>query len=377
MKTASNVILRFDRTDTATVRLLRDLGFSRREIRDGRLTETEFQRRDLNPEALLSLARLDNSYEAERFRPRESRLSSGTTHLLPRESQKGRKILKKTGLARFRELTSVKSCWRGDLVRLFRDQILKDKRVIQRFDKPLRDPALAHVSRCPSHTLPFDFEERIFFPLDLYDDPNAEVIQSAANSVWTIADGPEEKDRSGSAVRIGPALYVTANHQLLDESCEERIDDLHLRFGAAALNMEPLPAPRGEDVRLLRVTEVPGTFLPIAQELPKVGDIVYSVGYPNLKDGQEKRRLLSVGTVVSVSGNRIEHTALTFKGSSGGALLNARGELIGINTQGRPRDSKGREFGPGDLSRWHYTGGVAESVVPMREAILQLNGSRR
>ena len=79
----------------------------------------------------------------------------------------------------------------------------------------------------------------------------------------------------------------------------------------------------------------PTKYLPYTTQLPEVGDKVYAIGSPyglvnSVSDG-------IVSGIRNVNGAiLIQHTADIASGSSGGALLNEYGEVIGINSSGIP-----------------------------------------
>lgn len=77
----------------------------------------------------------------------------------------------------------------------------------------------------------------------------------------------------------------------------------------------------------------PSKYLPFSLDLPEIGDKVYAIGSPL---GLENT--LSEGIVSGIRDNdgvtMIQHTADTDHGSSGGALINEYGEVIGITSSG-------------------------------------------
>jgi hypothetical protein len=81
-----------------------------------------------------------------------------------------------------------------------------------------------------------------------------------------------------------------------------------------------------------------GASLDLASALPEVGDAVYVVGnpaFPWLTDQErqslaEDYPLVSYGKVVRADGRGIVTTAPAVGGNSGGPLLNARGEVLGV-----------------------------------------------
>lgn len=80
--------------------------------------------------------------------------------------------------------------------------------------------------------------------------------------------------------------------------------------------------------------------LPLWGEQPAEGDVVFVVGTPHFGwlDAEERERmaalypLVSAGRVLRLEGRGIIHSALTLPGNSGGAVLNQRGEVIGVTS---------------------------------------------
>jgi len=77
-------------------------------------------------------------------------------------------------------------------------------------------------------------------------------------------------------------------------------------------------------------------YLPIASTAPSVGDKVYVVGWPSFAWLSETERealgspLVSSGEVLAVQGRGAVISAAASDGSSGGPLLNERGEALGV-----------------------------------------------
>lgn len=82
------------------------------------------------------------------------------------------------------------------------------------------------------------------------------------------------------------------------------------------------------DVAVLRIDPVSASPLPLADASSiAVGDPVVAIGSPKGLSGS-----LSEGIISGIRGERIQTTAAISPGSSGGPLLNMRGQVIGLNT---------------------------------------------
>ncbi|MGE0612064.1 MAG: trypsin-like peptidase domain-containing protein [Hyphomicrobiales bacterium] len=133
----------------------------------------------------------------------------------------------------------------------------------------------------------------------------------------------------GSAVRIGPDLLVTNRHVVADEKTVE----LTLPDGTA-IPGEVLPTSYGGDLVLVKAALPEGPAL-VPGTVEKGGD-VYTVA----QDITERRvRVFEKGHVLLTPAPdrpfaRLHHTAYSQPGNSGGALVNAKGELVAIATSG-------------------------------------------
>jgi Do/DeqQ family serine protease len=137
----------------------------------------------------------------------------------------------------------------------------------------------------------------------------------------------------GSGVIIGSEGYILTNQHVIDGADEILIALADGRGSQAVLIGED----RETDIAILQVPITGLAGIPVA-DMPKirVGDVVLAIGNP-LNVGQT----VTMGIVSATGRNRIglntfenfiQTDAAINPGNSGGALINARGELIGINT---------------------------------------------
>jgi serine protease Do len=92
---------------------------------------------------------------------------------------------------------------------------------------------------------------------------------------------------------------------------------------------------KGLDLALLKINR-PGKLPTVAlgkTRSIRVGDSVYAIGTPMSENNQST---FTAGMVSAFreKGRVIQHNAATNQGSSGGPLLNDKGEVIGVNTSG-------------------------------------------
>lgn len=72
---------------------------------------------------------------------------------------------------------------------------------------------------------------------------------------------------------------------------------------------------------------------------PKIGERVFALGHP-----QETVWSFTTGVVNALHHGAVQHDAVVSHGSSGGPLLNARGEVVGINTAKVLNEARGMAF---------------------------------
>ncbi len=158
-----------------------------------------------------------------------------------------------------------------------------------------------------------------------------------------------------SAVIIDPEGYLVTNYHVVAEAAEIRVQ---LSDGRIA---EPLTVgvDRETDLALLKVELGPLPAIPLGSSAGlRIGDVVLAIGNPygltkSVTQGivsATGRGLLDLVTFE----NFIQTDAAINAGNSGGALVNARGELVGINTAVLAQDSGTEGIGfaiPVDLVR--------------------------
>ncbi|MGF1594469.1 MAG: trypsin-like peptidase domain-containing protein [Kiloniellaceae bacterium] len=137
-------------------------------------------------------------------------------------------------------------------------------------------------------------------------------------------------DPIGSAVRLDETRLVTARHVVADEAEVT----LFLPDGTP-LTATPLPSDYPGDLILLEAPDLPpGPVLAFAEATPD--GALYTVG---ADVGLRRIRAYDAGelTFAPAEGHplaRLHHTAYSQPGNSGGALVDARGRLVGIVASG-------------------------------------------
>ena len=150
---------------------------------------------------------------------------------------------------------------------------------------------------------------------------------------------PQEKVGYGSGVIISSDGYIVTNNHVIDSSDDiEIIMNSNKKYKAVLVGTDPTT-----DIALLKVD---------AEDLPvisfgdsdalKVGEWVLAVGNPFMLNSTVTAGIVSAKarSIGIISGQRnqmgiesfIQTDAAVNPGNSGGALVNLRGDLVGINT---------------------------------------------
>jgi serine protease DegQ len=173
-----------------------------------------------------------------------------------------------------------------------------------------------------------------------------------------IPDMPRERvERSlGSGVIVDAARgLIITNHHVI-----EGADDISVTLAdGRTLTAERVGADPGTDIAIIKVPADNLVALPLAQsDALRVGDFVVAVGNPFGLGQTVTSGIVSAlgrrGVQAQGFQNFIQTDASINPGNSGGALVNLRGELIGINTAiySRTGDSAGIGFAiPSTLTR--------------------------
>ena len=137
----------------------------------------------------------------------------------------------------------------------------------------------------------------------------------------------------GSGVIVSPQGYVLTNNHVISEADEIQVLLEDGRRAAATL----VGADKDTDLAVLRIDVDNLPVLPLAAtETLRVGDVVLAIGNPY---GVGQTVTLGIISAtgrsqlgISLYEDFIQTDAAINPGNSGGALINARGEMIGINT---------------------------------------------
>ncbi|MDB5048029.1 MAG: protease Do [Fibrobacteres bacterium] len=171
---------------------------------------------------------------------------------------------------------------------------------------------------------------------DVFADVAEKIIPSVV-SVYTSsgANGSTREDGLGSGVIVGPhGLILTNNH------VTERARTLRVRLSDdREFDAELIAADKTADVAVIRLKGKPGDLpsLPLGDsDKLRVGEWVVAVGSPYGLSETVTTGIISAkgrrNTGITPYGDFLQTDAAINPGNSGGALVNLKGELIGVNT---------------------------------------------
>jgi putative serine protease PepD len=181
----------------------------------------------------------------------------------------------------------------------------------------------------------------------------AAVASAVSPSVVSIDVTTQQGAAAGSGVVLDTSGHIlTNNHVVADAAGQNAITVTlsdGLTYGATVVGTDP-----STDLAVIKLTSVPNSIVPMTlgnSDALKVGDPVMAVGNPLGLSGTVTTGIVSalnrpVSTSASeqnqspfaqqsaepVVTNAIQTSAAINPGNSGGALVNAKGELVGINS---------------------------------------------
>jgi hypothetical protein len=134
-------------------------------------------------------------------------------------------------------------------------------------------------------------------------------------------DESGEVNSQGSGVVYTNALIITNKHVV------ENSNKLKISHSSSNYDVELVGYINNLDIAILKVLNAEMQPINVAKNSPNIGDVVYTLGAPKGLD-----LTLANGIVSSFRDSNIQTTAPISPGSSGGALLDKNGELLGITT---------------------------------------------
>ncbi|NID13865.1 S1C family serine protease [Luteibacter yeojuensis] len=166
-------------------------------------------------------------------------------------------------------------------------------------------------------------------PRELYSDP---VLQR----IFSVPTGPARTRRQqnlGSGVIVSDDGYVLTNNHVIANA-----DDIQLLlYDGRVASARVVGSDDETDLAVLKVDagNLPAIHMTDADDRPRVGDVVLAIGNPfGIGQTVTMGIVSAIGRQLNLSSleNFIQTDAAINFGNSGGALVNAHGELVGINT---------------------------------------------
>ena len=150
------------------------------------------------------------------------------------------------------------------------------------------------------------------------------------------SSAPQERRAGGSGVIISEDGYIVTNNHVIDDATKLRVT-LHdgRAFDAKIIGSDP-----ATDVALIKIEASGLPTLPFgSSDDLRLGEWVLAIGYPmelqsTITAGIVSAKARRLGALDNHAGieSFIQTDAAVNPGNSGGALVNTRGELVGINT---------------------------------------------
>ena len=156
------------------------------------------------------------------------------------------------------------------------------------------------------------------------------VIERIDDAVVTIVSGNSQGSGFG-LVSSGGKSWIATNYHVVESSIRTGGPSVTVHHGASTWRGVVDSWDRFSDVALVKV-DVPMTVLTSAYEAghpPEIGDSVVAYGTPLGLEGSA-----TVGIVSAIRGGYIQTDAQINHGNSGGPLVNASGEVLGLTTLG-------------------------------------------
>ena len=208
----------------------------------------------------------------------------------------------------------------------------------------------------PATETPSDREPASFAPTtspltihQIYERAAPGVVQVTATRVTKVPDpffdpfgftGPQTETQQvlGSGFVIDKAGHILTNYHVVTNASRVEVSFSNdERLPARVIGRDP-----STDTAVLQVRALPQALTPLElgdSDLVNVGDAVVAIGNPLGEDRSITSGIVSAlqRSIVAPNGAAIDHVIQTDAalnhGNSGGPLLNARGDVIGVNSQ--------------------------------------------
>ncbi len=180
-------------------------------------------------------------------------------------------------------------------------------------------------------------------PRGLFDDPMFR--QFFGGRTPEMQQPKSQRETSlGSGVIVSPDGYIITNNHVVDGASDVKVDFSNKeRYSAKVIGTD-----KYTDIAVLKIDKTGLPTLPFADSgKVQVGDVVLAIGEPFGLGGTVTMGIVSAkgrtGLGIERYEDFIQTDAAINHGNSGGALIDTRGELVGINTAILSGDGGGSE----------------------------------
>lgn len=142
---------------------------------------------------------------------------------------------------------------------------------------------------------------------------------------------------SGTIIQEDDQFYYAITNEHVLRSLQQALSSKVITHEGSQSNFTILALDASKDLALIQFLKGERTITPLALENGDIqpGELVIAIGNPYGFQGAVTYGSIQGFTTLTVLNQAaIEHTAVLARGSSGGALVNQEGKLIGINTWG-------------------------------------------
>lgn len=214
-------------------------------------------------------------------------------------------------------------------------------------------------------------------PVETYDDMQvsfSHAVHRAAPAVVNIYsrqyvnDGQDERRLKtqglGSGVIVSKGGYIITNYHVIAQADQVIVA---LQDGRVS-NAQLIGSDKQTDIAVLKIEMEDLPVIPLNDNYKaKVGDIVLAIGNPyNLGQTTTFGIISATGrSSISADGRQafIQTDAAINEGNSGGALVNTRGELVGINTASFQQATEFETYGISFAIPFHLASTIMKKII--------------
>ena len=159
-----------------------------------------------------------------------------------------------------------------------------------------------------------------------------QIARNALNSTVVLnMQAVDGKNSQGSGFFVGNRLIAT-NHHVIDEATKGTVKLVGTEQEYAIEGY--IAIDKARDLAIVKVETLSAPPLPLGDsDTVQIGEIIYAIGNPRGLEGTFSDGIISniqLDGDSGIQGEVIQMTAPISRGSSGGAVLNSKGEVIGI-----------------------------------------------